>query len=264
MTRVQASSQRPILEVRNIVNRFGSQTVHDGVSFSVAGGEIIGLVGGSGAGKSVLLRTILGLRTPNGGEVLIEGEPVGSIALAHKAALFGVLFQQGALFSSMTIAQNIMLPLVEHTALPPQQRVMVAQLKIAMAGLPPEAALKYPSELSGGMIKRAALARALALDPQILFLDEPTAGLDPVAAGEFDALIAELNASLGVTVVMITHDLDTLFGVCNRVAMLTEKKIVIDTLPNLLKSDNHDIHRYFHSPRAEGAAMAARMMHGNG
>lgn len=257
-------SSAPILKVENIVNRFGKQLVHDGVSVEIKRGEIIGIVGGSGSGKSVLLKTIIGLRTPNEGSVHIAGQNIAKIDSSTRAALFGVLFQQGALFSSLTVANNIMLPLEEHTDLPESDRAMIAQLKIALTGLPPETGAKYPEELSGGMIKRAALARALALDPEILFLDEPTAGLDPVAASGFDALIKELNQSLGVTVIMITHDLDTLFGVCDRAAVLVDKKMIIDTLPNLLKHEHPWIQEYFHGPRGRAAAHVLEDTHGNG
>jgi len=248
----------PIINIENVVNRFGKQVVHDGVSFTVERGEIIGIVGGSGSGKSVLLKTIIGLRKPDKGDVIIKGKSIGSITPAESASLFGVLFQEGALFSSMTVANNIKLPLLEHTNLLETDRAMIAQLKITLVGLPPETGTKYPSELSGGMTKRAALARALALDPEILFLDEPTSGLDPVAANEFDQLVKEINQSLGATVVMVTHDLDTLFGVCDRAAIIVDKKVVIDTLPNLLKNKNPWIQSYFHGPRGRAAAMAPK------
>jgi len=254
-----------IVSIEGLVNRFGKQIVHDGVSFTVKRGEIIGIVGGSGSGKSVLLKSIVGLRKPDAGEVTIEGKAIGDITPAESAALFGVLFQQGALFSSMTVANNIMLPLREHTDLPEKEQRMIAQLKIAMVGLPPETGAKYPAELSGGMVKRASLARALALDPDILFLDEPTSGLDPMAASAFDQLVKELNQSLGATIVMVTHDLDSLFGVCDRAAIIVDKKIVIDTLPKLLKNKQPWIQEYFHGPRGRAAAMASKeKSHGNG
>jgi len=258
------NSTEPIIIVKNVVNRFGKQVVHDGVSFTIERGEIVGIVGGSGSGKSVLLKTIIGLRKPDQGEVTIEGKPIGNITPAESAALFGVLFQEGALFSSMTVAKNIMLPLLEHTDLPEEDRTMIAQLKLALAGLPPDTGSKYPAELSGGMVKRASLARALALDPDILFLDEPTGGLDPIAANEFDQLVKEINQSLGATVVMVTHDLDTLFGVCDRAAIIVDKKVVIDTLPNLLKNKQPWIQQYFHGPRGRAAANAAKESYGNG
>ncbi len=247
------ASGRLVLSVKGIVNRFGEQTVHDGVSFDLVQGEIVGIVGGSGAGKSVLLRTIVGLRAPDAGTVEIAGKRLEAISPAERASLFGVLFQQGALFSSLTVAENIMMPLHEHTPLSLVEREEIAQLKIALVGLPPEAGAKYPAELSGGMIKRASLARALALDPPILFLDEPTAGLDPLAADEFDQLIRQLSESLKTTVVIITHDLDTLFGICQRVAVLVDKKVTIDTLPGLLHNPHPWIQAYFHGPRARAA-----------
>ncbi len=251
-----------ILSVRNVKNRFGEHVVHDGVSFDIARGEIVGIVGGSGAGKSVLLKTIVGLREPSAGEVHIGGTDVRRIPPPRLAALFGVLFQQGALFSSLTVAQNIMLPLKEHTDLDDATRAAIAQMKLALADLPGEAGAKYPSELSGGMVKRASLARALALDPPLLFLDEPTAGLDPLTASGFDQLILDLNRNLGVTVVIVTHDLDTLFATCDRVAVLVDKKVIIDTLPNLLENDHPWIHDYFHSPRARAAATLDEPAHG--
>jgi len=251
-------SAETILSVENIVNRFGQQVIHDGVDFTIKRGEIVGIVGGSGSGKSVLLKTMVGLRKPDEGEVAIKGTPVASITTAGSAALFGVLFQEGALFSSMTVAKNIMLPMREHTNLLEKECARIAQMKIALVGLPPETGLKYPSELSGGMTKRASLARALALDPEILFLDEPTSGLDPIAASEFDQLVVEINRSLGITIVMVTHDLDTLFGVCDRVAIIVDKTVIIDTLPHLLKNKHPWIQQYFHGPRGRSAAMAAK------
>jgi phospholipid/cholesterol/gamma-HCH transport system ATP-binding protein len=252
-----------ILSVKNIVNRFGKQVVHDGVSFDVKRGEVLGIVGGSGAGKSVLLKTMIGLRSPNEGEVEIEGTPIKKISLAESASLLGVMFQEGALFSSLSVMQNIMLPLREHVKLPKKTLRALAQLKLALVGLSQDTGKKYPSELSGGMTKRVALARALAMDPIILFLDEPTAGLDPVSASAFDQLIMELNKSLGVTVIMVTHDLDTLFTVCDRVAVLLDKKVIIDTLSNLMKIDHPWIREYFHGPRAIGAESTARAVYGN-
>jgi len=246
--------KEPILVVENIVNRFGKQVVHDGVSFSINRGEIVGIVGGSGSGKSVLLKTILGLRKPNKGKITIEGKSIAKIKPKQAAMLYGVLFQQGALFSSMTVARNIMLPLGEHTDLSDEEQARIARLKLALVGLPPEVGAKYPSELSGGMTKRVALARALALDPHILFLDEPTSGLDPVAASEFDALVKEINQTMGATIVMVTHDLDTLFGVCDRAVILVDKKVIIDTLPHLLKNPHPWIQEYFNGPRGRAAA----------
>lgn len=251
---------RPILSAKNIVNKFGKQIVHEGASIEVYEGEIIAIVGGSGSGKSVMLRTMVGLHKPDEGEVIVNGKPINEIKPAEAASLFGVLFQGGALFSSQTVQQNIMTPLREHTKLDDNELELLAQLKLAMVGLPAETGVKFPAELSGGMVKRAALARALAMDAKILFLDEPTAGLDPVSATEFDDLIVELNQSLGVTVIMITHDLDTVFSVCDRVAVLVDKKIIIDTLPNLLKIQHPWIKEYFHGPRARGAKEASEIM----
>lgn len=252
-----------ILSLDHVVNRFGKQVVHDGISLEIARGEIIGIAGGSGSGKSVLLRTMAGLHRPDKGKVLLNGKPVEQLTPEESALTLGVLFQEGALFSSLTVAENIMLPLKEHTDLPPKDRVELAQLKLALAGLEPETGKKYPAQLSGGMTRRAAMARALAMDPLILFLDEPTSGLDPINAAAFDALIVDLNHALGVTVVMVTHDLNTLYSVCDRVVALVDKNVLFDTLPNLLKSGDPWIGEFFLGARGKGAAQAVRSSHGN-
>ncbi len=253
----------PILSARGIVNRLGKQVVHDKLSLDIAPGEIIGIAGGSGSGKSVLLKTLTGLHRPDGGEVLLNGKAVQSIGAAERASLIGVLFQQGALFSSLSVAQNIMLPMREHTVLPAEEREKVAAMKLALAGLPADSAIKFPSALSGGMVKRAAFARALALDPKILFLDEPTSDLDPTAASGIDALMLQLNRSLGITVVIVTHDLTTLFTVCHRIAVLVDGKVTVDTADKLAKSDHRWIHEFCHGARAEGAMRARKANHGN-
>jgi phospholipid/cholesterol/gamma-HCH transport system ATP-binding protein len=262
MTSAHKKNGDIILSLRNVVNRFGKQTVHDGVSLDIMRGEIIGIAGGSGSGKSVLMKTMAGLHTPNAGDVRIAGEPISRITSSKSAALFGVLFQEGALFSSLNVAQNIMLPLKEYTTLPRNNQIELAQLKLALVGMPPESGAKYPAELSGGMTKRAAMARALAMDPLILFLDEPTSGLDPINASGFDELILNLNQGLQVTIVMVTHDLNSLFAVCDRVAVLVDKKIIVDTLPNLLNNNNPWIKEFLHGPRGQGAAMAIGREHG--
>lgn len=236
-------SNTPIIAVHNLVNRFGKQVVHDHLNFEINEPQIIGLVGGSGSGKSVLMRTIVGLQKPTSGTVEVMG---GS---SDQPGLFGVLFQKGALFSALTVEENIMVPLKERGDISDDMARQLAAMKIRLVGLPEFAGAKYPSELSGGMIKRASLARALAVDPPILFLDEPTAGLDPIGAAEFDQLVLELQKALGITIVIITHDLDTLFTVCDRVAVLVDKKIIIDTIENLLQSDHPWIQSYFHGPR---------------
>ena len=252
-----------ILSARGIVNRFGKQVVHDHLDLDIRRGEIMGIAGGSGSGKSVLLKTLIGLHQPDAGEVLVDGKPVQSLSAAERASLIGVLFQQGALFSSLSVAQNIMVPMREHTGLPPKEQEQVAAMKLALSGLPAETGIKYPSALSGGMVKRAAFARALALDPKILFLDEPTADLDPIAAGGMDALIRQLNSSLGVTVVIVTHDLTTLFTLCGRIAVLVDSKVKVGTMEELLKIDHPWIREYFHGPRAEGAMNARKASNGN-
>jgi phospholipid/cholesterol/gamma-HCH transport system ATP-binding protein len=254
----------PILSARGIVNRFGKQEVHDGVSLDVLPGEILGIAGGSGSGKSVLLKTLIGLHRPNAGEVRLNGEPVETLGPAEKASLIGVLFQQGALFSSLSVAQNVMLPMRERTDLPPEEQQKLASLKLGLAGLSAENGVKFPSELSGGMVKRAAFARALALDPRILFLDEPTSDLDPLTASGIDALIRQLNQSLGLTVVIVTHDLTTLFTVCGRVAVLVDRKITVGTVDELMHSKQPWIHEFLHGPRAQGAMTARKRSHGNG
>ena len=263
MTTRSRARAEPILSARGIVNRFGKQVVHDKLSLDILRGEIIGIAGGSGSGKSVLLKTLVGLRQPDAGEVLLNGEAVRSMSAADKASQIGVLFQQGALFSSLTVAQNIMLPMREHTALPDEEQESIAAMKLALSGLPADTGVKFPSALSGGMVKRAAFARALALDPKILFLDEPTSNLDPIAAAGIDALIASLNASLGITVVIVTHDLTTLFTICGRIAVLVDRNVTVDTAEKLLKSGHPWIHEFFHGPRADGAMKARKASHGN-
>ncbi len=259
-----AAKRDTILSAQGIVNRFGRQVVHDKIGLEILRGEVLGIAGGSGSGKSVLLKTLTGLHQPNAGKVLVNGKPIETIGAAERASLIGVLFQQGALFSSLSVAQNIMLPVREHTTLPAPQQERIAAMKLELAGMPADSGIKLPSELSGGMVKRAAFARALALDPKILFLDEPTSDLDPLTASGIDAMIGQLNKSLGVTFVIVTHDLTTLFTLCDRVAILVDKKITIDTLQHLLRSDHPWIHDFLHGPRAQGAMTARKQTHGNG
>ena len=246
----------PIIRVRGLVNRFGEETIHDGLDLDVLRGEVLGIVGGSGSGKSVLLRTIVGLNRPVEGQVEVFGRDVLEISDRQRRELenrWGVLFQDGALFSSLTVAQNIEVPIKQYYEMPLHLMDEISAVKVGMVGLPEEAGEKYPFQLSGGMRKRAGLARALALDPEIVFLDEPTAGLDPIAAGAFDELIRDLKASLGLTVFMVTHDLDSLFAICDRVAVLVDKKVRIGTLEQLLEDKHPWIHSYFHGPRARAA-----------
>ncbi|HEX2790807.1 MAG TPA: ATP-binding cassette domain-containing protein [Steroidobacteraceae bacterium] len=252
---------RPLLEVRGVVNRFGAQVVHAGLDMQVYEGEVFGIIGGSGAGKSVLLRTILGLRRPNAGSVLFYGREVGSMSAAELHALkasYGVTFQEGALFSSLDVLQNVQLPMLEHLQVSARALDQLALLRVQLVGLPAEAASKYPSQLSGGMIKRAALARALAIDPVLLFLDEPTSGLDPISASAFDELVIYLQRELKLTVVMITHDLDTIYRTCSRVGVIVDGRMISDTLDGIVHNPHPWIQAYFEGPRAR----ARRSEHG--
>lgn len=249
----------PMIEVEGLVNRFGAQVVHDGLNMDVRAEEVFGIVGGSGSGKSVLLRTILGLNRPYAGTVRIEGRDVTQLPQSQLRDIkkgYGVTFQQGALFSSLTVLQNVQLPMIEHLRLPPRAMDELAVLKVRLVGLPAEACGKYPSQLSGGMVKRAALARALALDPKLLFLDEPTSGLDPISAAAFDELIIYLQKQLRLTVVMITHDLDSIFRTCNRVGVIVDKKMEIDTLERIVEHQHPWIQSYFHGVRASARGVS--------
>ncbi len=255
------------ISVRGLRNSFGDQVVHEDLDLDVRKGEILGVVGGSGTGKSVLMRSIIGLQIPDAGEVHVFGEPmIGRLddeeALAVRKR-WGVLFQGGALFSTLTVAENVEVPLREYYPnINATLRDEIAAYKIRMTGLPCEAGPKYPSELSGGMRKRAGLARALALDPDLLFLDEPTAGLDPIGAAAFDAQTRELQQTLGLTVFLITHDLDTLFSICDRVAVLADRKVIaVGTIAELLATDHPWIQEYFNGPRGR-AAVSAQKAHG--
>jgi phospholipid/cholesterol/gamma-HCH transport system ATP-binding protein len=251
----------PVIEVEGLVSRFGDNLVHDRLDLAVRKGEVLGVVGGSGAGKSVLLNTIIGLRTPQAGRVRVLGVDLAGASQTEQDDLerrWGVLFQGGALFSSLSVLDNVAAPLREHTRLPRRQVEGLAELKIALAGLPASAAGLKPAELSGGMRKRAGLARALALDPELLFLDEPTAGLDPIGAHAFDELIGRLSTALGLTVVLITHDLDSLYALCDRVAVIADKRIVaLAPVAELERSEHPWIHSYFQGPRGRAARAAA-------
>jgi len=248
-----AATVVPAIEARGVVNRFGAQVVHDGLDMTVQQGEVYGIVGGSGSGKSVLLRTILGLHRPQAGEVRIFGTDLTALPDAELRAVkasYGVTFQAGALFSSLTVLQNVQLPMLEHLSLPQRALDELAMLKVRLVGLSPEAAAKYPAQLSGGMVKRAALARALALDPRLLFLDEPTSGLDPIGAASFDELVMGLQRELALTIVMITHDLDSIFRTCNRVGVIVDRKMVSGTLAQIAENPHPWIQSYFHGDRA--------------
>jgi phospholipid/cholesterol/gamma-HCH transport system ATP-binding protein len=242
-----------VLEVQGLVNRFGTQVVHDGLDMVVYRDEVFGIVGGSGTGKSVLLRTILGLQRPQAGTVRIDGQDITHMSfeqLREVKSHYGVSFQAGALYSGLTVKQNVQLPMVEYLDLKERALDDLALLKIRLVGLPAEAGAKYPSELSGGMVKRVALARALALDPSLLFLDEPTSGLDPVSAAAFDDLVLYLQKELKLTVVMITHDLDSIFRTCNRVGVIVDRRMISDTLEGIVNNPNPWIQEYFHGERA--------------
>jgi phospholipid/cholesterol/gamma-HCH transport system ATP-binding protein len=243
----------PLLEVQGLVNRFGTELVHDHLDMEVREDEVFGVVGASGSGKSVLLRTILGLQRPAAGLVRICGCDITHMSEAQLRpikARYGVAFQQGALYSGLTLLENVQLPMIEHLDLESGTRDELALLKIRLVGLPAEAAGKYPAQLSGGMVKRAAIARALALDPELLFLDEPTSGLDPVSAAAFDELVLFLQKELKLTIVMITHDLDSLFRTCNRVGVIVDRRMETDTLAGIVNHPNPWIQAYFHGERA--------------
>ena len=249
-----------VIRVRGLEVGFGDRLVMNGLDLDIYRGEVLGFVGASGAGKSVLTRAVLGLVPKRAGRIEVYGRDVDTLSMRERREAeqrWGVLFQQGALFSSLTVLQNIQAPMREHLDLSARLRDELAMLKLHLVGLPPDAAGKFPSELSGGMIKRAALARALALDPDLLFLDEPTSGLDPISAGEFDDLIATLQRTLGLTVFMVTHDLDSLYAICDRVAVLGHGKVsAIGPISELLLSEDAWIKAYFHGKRGSGREAA--------
>jgi phospholipid/cholesterol/gamma-HCH transport system ATP-binding protein len=250
-----------VIEVHGLVNRFGEQTVHEGLDLEVKRGEIFGVVGGSGTGKSVLMRSIIGLQMPAEGEIKVLGEPMIEGDERRLQAIrkrWGILFQGAALFSTLTVAENVQVPLREfYPRLGEKLLDEIAAYKIVMSGLSSDAGPKFPAELSGGMRKRAGIARALALDPELLFLDEPTAGLDPIGASAFDQLVVDLRDRLGLTVFLITHDLDTLYAICDRVAVLADRKVIaVGTIPELLALDHEWIQEYFRGPRGRAAEEA--------
>ena len=250
-------SEDILISVRGLRSAFGPHVVHENLDLDVRRGEILGIVGGSGTGKTVLLNSILGLKQPDGGEILLDGQRLSEMNSAQRRKVdsrWGVLFQNGALFTSLNVLENVMAPLREHVDMPISLMEEIAAMKIGLSGLEPGACSRFPSELSGGMRKRAALARALALDPDILFLDEPPAGLDPIGAAAFDSLILELSRALGLTVVMITHDLDSLYEICDRVAVLADKKVeAVAPIRELLNHPHPWIHEYFQGPRGRAA-----------
>lgn len=255
LTTDQAGS--PVIEVSHVSTRFGPAVVHDDVSLTVVRGEVFAIAGGNGCGKSTLLREIIGLLTPTAGSISLLGINSRELESSNGYSVhrrFGVMFQHGALFSSMTLAENVAVPLREHTSLSAGLIRDIVALKIALVGLPPNSAVKFPSELSGGMRRRAALARAIVMDPELLFLDEPTAGLDPMIAAGFDDLVLDLKRLLGLTVVMVTHDLDSLWRIADRVAVLGEGRVLgMGTMEELAASDDPAIRNYFHGPRGRAA-----------
>ena len=255
-----------VISAEDVTVAFGEKVVLDKLSLDVRRGEILGFVGASGAGKSVLLRTILGLTRKRSGKIRIIGIDLDTVSERDRVAIdvrLGVLFQHGALFSSLTVMENVQVPMREYLDLPRKLMDELARLKIELVGLPPDAAAKFPSELSGGMIKRAALARALALDPDIVFLDEPTSGLDPIGAAAFDELVQKLRDTMGLTVYMVTHDLDSLFSVCDRIAVLGEKKVMVQgTVEDMLASENAWVKSYFRGKRARQLDLTTRQEHG--
>jgi phospholipid/cholesterol/gamma-HCH transport system ATP-binding protein len=258
---VSAPDQDIVIEVKGLRNSFGEAVIHDGLDLEVRRGEIIGVVGGSGTGKSVMMRSIIGLQRPDAGEVRVFGEPMldrDDVQLQGIRKRWGILFQGAALFSTLTVAENVQVPLREfYPRLSEKLLDEIAAYKIVMVGLPADAGPKFPAELSGGMKKRAGIARALALDPELLFLDEPTAGLDPIGAAAFDQLVLDLKDRLGLTVFLITHDLDTLYAICDRVAVLADRKVIaVGTIPELLALDHEWIQEYFRGPRGRAAEEA--------
>jgi phospholipid/cholesterol/gamma-HCH transport system ATP-binding protein len=255
------ATQPPPVRVIGLHSRFGEHVVHEDLSLTVRQGEVLAVVGGSGAGKSVLLNTIIGLKRPDGGAIEVYGRDLARVSSAGMADIdrrWGVLFQSGALFSNLSVRDNVAAPMLEQGGVSRDDAALLADIKIALVGLPAETGDLKPSELSGGMRKRAGLARALSVDPELLFLDEPTAGLDPIAAGAFDGLIRDLSQTLGLTVFMITHDLDTLYAITDRVAVVADRKVVACApVTDLERSDHPWIHEYFHGPRGRAAGEAS-------
>ncbi|WP_371829358.1 ATP-binding cassette domain-containing protein [Halomonas sediminis] len=264
-TKHKTADQEPVISVRGLVNRFGDNVVHDNLDLDVLPGEILGIVGGSGSGKSVLLRSIVGLKRPDEGCVEVFGQALDSLDSQQRSQMerrFGVLFQRGALFSSLNLQENIALPLIEHARLSRSDAEYLARVKLSLVGLPASAALQSPESLSGGMVKRAALARALALDPDVLFLDEPTAGLDPISAAAFDELLVTLRDALRFSVFLVTHDLDTLYSSCDRVAVISQKRVLAaGTLDEVAATQDDWVQAYFHGPRGRAAQQAASTHH---
>ena len=251
-------SAAPIIRVRDLKVAFGSSVVLEHLNLDIPKGEVVGVIGPSGCGKSVLLRAITGLKSPESGSVEVFGERLETLSRDERTAIerrWGIMFQDGALFSNLTVRENVMVPMKEHTQLSRPLMHDIADMKIRLSGLAASAGDKYPYDLSGGMRKRAAMARALALDPELLFLDEPTAGLDPITAAAFDTLVRSLQRALGLTVFLVTHDVDTLYATCDRIVVLGEKKVLaVGTIPELREVDHPWIHEYFSGPRGRAAA----------